>query len=111
MMIEATCSSTVATITMNATPNPKYPYRYLYKNAYYAPQGATSWTPITLTGPNLISNTWLPAQGIASITLPAAATPVRVIGYICSWTGFEWKCGCMDRACTTSYWQLQKIQR
>jgi hypothetical protein len=34
-----------------------------------------------------------------------------VLGYFCTWTGTQWKCGCRASACTQSYWQLQKVQR
>jgi hypothetical protein len=30
-------------------------------------------------------------------------------GYLCSWTGSRWKCGCLDQACTQSYWQFKTL--
>src|SRR6266511_4336929 len=38
------------------------------------------------------------------------ANPSYVLGYLCTWTGSTWKCGCRDSACTQSYWQIQSFK-
>jgi hypothetical protein len=111
MEMTATCSGSVATIEMNATPNPQYQFRNVYNIGYSAQPGAASWTPFTLTGEGLISNAWLPGRGTASISFQDTATPTYVLGYICTWTGSQWQCGCRDAACAQSYWQVQRVSR
>ena len=98
-----------ATLTLNPTPNPEYPYRYSYENAYYAAQGASSWTRISLLGANK-TGTWFPSKATAVFS-PSQDTTTYTIGYICTWNGSKWLCGCRDRSCTQSYWQLQGVKQ
>jgi hypothetical protein len=34
-----------------------------------------------------------------------------LLAYLCTWNGSAWKCGCRDRACTQSSWQIQSFQK
>jgi hypothetical protein len=52
------------------------------------------------------------ATASASLSgLDLTSTTHYALGYICTWTGSAWKCGCRDTACVQSYWQIQKFQR
>jgi hypothetical protein len=111
LVMAATCSGSIAQITLNDPPNPQYPYRYVYEHIHYAPDGSSGWTEATLTGPNKITNAWFPNKAQTLITLPDPTATTYVIGYLCTYTGQAWKCGCRDSACTQSFWQIQKIQQ
>ena len=39
------------------------------------------------------------------------AQDTYILGYLCSWMGSRWQCGCRDSAWTQSYWQIQSFQR
>jgi hypothetical protein len=61
----------------------------------------------------VIANAWYPgtANTTLSLTTSELAAPNYVLGYICTWTGTQWKCGCRDSACTQSYGQIQSFKR
>jgi len=84
---------------------------YVYKTAYVAATGATSWTSIDLFGSGLIANAWFPGSAQAIANIPNTSTASFYAAYTCHWTGLRWMCGCRDSACTQSYWQIQKIQQ
>jgi Protein of unknown function (DUF4038)/Putative collagen-binding domain of a collagenase len=109
MLVSASYSGSMVALKAG-TSNPT-PIRYIYKDAYVAPSGASSWTPVPLFGSSLIFNAWyqITAQGTAMIH--SLSIPVYYVAYTCLWTGTTWKCGCRDQACTQSYWQIQKIQQ
>jgi hypothetical protein len=76
--------------------------------------GLDGWSPISYTSPEtLISGAWYPKTANTTIAITSAemAQDSDVLGYICSWTGSSWKCGCRDSACTQSYWQIQSFKR
>jgi hypothetical protein len=118
LLLRAECAPPSVTLSLGDNST----LTYIYKTAYVAPNGATSWTPLDLFGAGLIGGAWFPgsAQGIVSI--PDTTTASFYVGYTCKWippgagqagsgqTGV-WKCGCRDSACSQSYWQLQKVQR
>ena len=62
---------------------------------------------------SFISNAWYPKTATATLSLTSTelSQSSYVLGYICSWTGSGWKCGCRDQACTQSYWQIQNFKR
>ena len=82
------------------------PSTYVYHQGYA--WDGTKWNAqtFTCTGGGIVSNLWCPtsAQG----TLPANTT--YYAAYTCNFVNNSWKCGCRDQACTTNYWQLQKVQ-
>jgi hypothetical protein len=61
----------------------------------------------------LISNAWYPKTANTTIQMTSTelANPSYVLGYLCSWTGSAWKCGCRDSACTQSDWMIQQVKR
>jgi hypothetical protein len=68
---------------------------------------------MTLTSTeSLISNAWYPKTAQTTLTgLDLTNTMHYALGYICTWNGSQWKCGCRDAACTQSYWQIQSFRR
>jgi hypothetical protein len=90
------------------------PLQYIYNIGYLFKTGATSWSPITFTSTEqLISNAWYPKSASTNIAMTSTelANPSYVLGYVCSWTGSQWKCGCRDQSCPQSYWQIQSFKR
>jgi hypothetical protein len=90
------------------------PLQYIYNQGYLFKTGGTAWTPVPYTSPeSLIANAWYPktANGTIPMTATELANPSYVLGYLCTWTGSAWKCGCRDQACTQSYWQIQSFKR
>lgn len=85
--------------------------QYIYKTGYIYQNSL--WQPLALTASSmLISNSWYAAN--ASVELPGTLDLTKwqyVVGYICTWVGGAWKCGCSDMACTTPAWQLQSFKR
>jgi hypothetical protein len=47
--------------------------------------------------------------------LPFTATDLSnwsyIVGYVCTWNGTTWQCGCADTTCASGLWQLQGIKR
>jgi hypothetical protein len=104
LLVNVTCTTSAGTLTVGRGNVNDYVYKlgYLYQN--------NAWAPLNLTSSSALqSNSWYIAQ--ASVSLPAssisATTYTYVVGYVCSWNGSAWKCGCTDVACATSQWQLQ----
>ena len=81
------------------------PATYIYHQGYA--WNGTQWIQqnFTCTGGAKVSNAWCPTS--AQVTLPANTT--FYAAYTCQYMNNQWKCGCRDTACTTNYWQLQKI--
>jgi hypothetical protein len=71
---------------------------------------ADAWGNFTLTGTAASGS----ADWLIGTAVHAAPTPLLHdhfwVAYVCQWTGSQWKCGCRDAACTTSYWQLQQVK-
>jgi murein DD-endopeptidase MepM/ murein hydrolase activator NlpD len=110
LIIQAFCSASSVSITLGN----QNPLQYIYNAGYLYKQGSTNWTPINYTSTEaLISGAWYPktANTIIPMTSAELANPSYVLGYVCTWTGTQWKCGCRDDACAQSYWQVQGIQQ
>lgn len=103
-MVSGNCGTGSATVTVgNGNP-----LTYSYNRGYY--WSGTAWTPYTLScSGETISGAWCVGKGTASVPLIADVT--NVIGYTCQWMGAKWNCGCRDNQCSTSYWQLQQLNR
>jgi F5/8 type C domain len=98
LLLKALCSQSGVTADLG-------PATYIYHQGYS--WDGTQWNPTTLTctGGAKVSNAWCPQT--ANGTYPTNTS--FYVGYTCSWTGTEWKCGCRDQACTSNLWQLQKV--
>jgi hypothetical protein len=61
LLLKAECAPPSVTLSIGDSST----LTYVYKTAYVAADGATSWAPITLFGAGLVSNAWFPgmAQG------------------------------------------------
>ncbi|SRR6266511_4614941 len=108
--MQTTCDTTSVSITLGKGD----PLQYIYNTGYLFKLNATNWTPVTYTSTEtLVSNAWYSKS--ANTILPMTATELQntsyVLGYLCSWTGGAWKCGCRDSACAQSYWQIQSFKR
>jgi len=112
-LIKTTCPSTGSGQVTVDLGNGN-PLQYIYNTGYLFKTGGTNWTPLSYTSTEqLISGAWYPKT--ANTTIPMTSTELQstsyVLGYLCTWTGSQWKCGCRDAACTQSYWQIQSFKR
>lgn len=83
------------------------PEQYLSKAGYF--WNGTAWQSLNYTGTSPVSQEWF--ARMAKATVPRNGSSVSfVLGYVCSWTGSRWQCGCRDTACTQTYWQIQAIR-
>jgi hypothetical protein len=104
------CSSSFVTLDLGKGD----PLQYIYRTGYYYRTGLASWMALTLTSPEtLVSSNWYPKSASANLSIdsPQQAQDTYALGYLCTWTGSAWKCGCRDTACTQSYWQIQNFRR
>ena len=100
LLLKASCTSSSVTADIG-------PATYVYHQGYS--WDGTKWTQLafTCTGGAKVSQVWCP--NTAEAPLPTNTT--FYAAYTCNFVNNAWKCGCRDQACTTNYWQLQKIQR
>jgi hypothetical protein len=102
LLVKASCSGTTATVTLGS------PTTYTYTSAYS--WSGTAWQKHSLTCQGrVVSSSWCAGEATASLTL--TQNPTALLGYTCSWINSSWKCGCRDTTCTTSQWQMQRVQR
>ena len=104
LLLTATCDT--SNLQTEFTIGYGHPDQYVYELGYRYRNGA--WEPLPLQGSNK-SGQWYPGSGSHTVTLTQAelGIPQYFVGYTCHWDGFNWKCGCRDRACNASFWQLQ----
>lgn len=95
------CTGDVATVAVGTGS----PEQYVFKTAYY--WTGSDWQEAALSGAPLIGGTWY--KGRATASVPLAAGPRYVIGYVCQRDGGAWKCGCTDASCREQRWQMQVI--
>jgi hypothetical protein len=109
MLLKAQCNAGAAVLDLGDNN----PLTYVYKQAYLARPGSSTWEPVTLLGSGMISNSWFPRSATAIMTMSDAelAQTSHYVGYICKYNGSAWKCGCRDSACAQSYWQIQQFKR
>lgn len=103
------------------------PLRYIYEVGYLAEEVSTDvWTDwednqITYGGTPVLDGNgnetgWLKADANLKIShiSDSLDREQALLAYTCTWEGVppqgSWKCGCVDSACTTNTWQLQKYQ-
>jgi hypothetical protein len=85
--------------------------QYIYKTSYHYRSGFSNWQPFALSSAEpLIVDNWYPKTAHGTIATDTAIDNY-VLGYICTWNGSQWKCGCRDSVCTQSYWQIQSFRR
>ena len=93
--MRASCSASAATIDLGKGD----PLQYIYNTGYLFKTGQTAWTPVSYTSTEtLIANAWYPKTANATISLTSTelSNPSYELGYLCTWTGSAWKCGCRD---------------
>lgn len=82
--------------------------QYIYTQGYL--WNGSQWQPLSLTANGSPqTGAWFAGSAQAQVSL--AKAPALVLGYICQFESGAWKCGCRDKACSTSQWQLQAILR
>jgi hypothetical protein len=88
------------------------PLQYICNTGYLFKTGGTTWSPISSTSAETpIANAWYPKTAIVTfIGMDLSSTTYYGLGYICTWTGSQWKCGCRDSACTQSCRQFQQVK-
>jgi hypothetical protein len=110
LLIKATCNASSVTIDMGKGD----PLQYIYRTSYYDHSGLASWTPVTMTSTEALTvSNWYAKTATTNLSLDSTqqAQDTYALGYICTWTGTSWKCGCRDAACTQSYCQIQSFRR
>ena len=111
LLLRAECAPPNVTLSIGDSSN----LTYIYKTAYVAPSGATTWTPLDLFGAGLIANSWFPGSAQGIVTIQDTSIASFYVGYVCKWTGSgqsgKWMCGCRDASCTQNYWQIQRIKK
>ncbi|MDP9144614.1 MAG: hypothetical protein M3N43_07935, partial [Actinomycetota bacterium] len=98
-LIQTTCTTNSVTVNLGKGD----PLQYIYNTGYLYKTGQITWSPVPYTSPeSLIANAWYPKSASATISMTSAElqNPSYVLGYLCTWTGSAWKCGCRDAACT-----------
>jgi hypothetical protein len=110
LLISATCDVASARIDLGKGDL----LQYIYNTGYLFKTGGTSWSPVPYTSTEaLVAGAWYPKSATTNISLTQTElqNPSYVLGYVCSWTGSAWKCGCRDSACAQSYWQIQSFKK
>ena len=83
------------------------PLTYTYASGYVWRDSA--WETINFTSQYQQIGDWFKGPASANISGISPGSTLYVVGYTCAWVDNQWKCGCRDSVCATSYWQLQKI--
>ena len=103
-LVQATsCANGIAQVKMGSG----VATQYIYSRGYYWDYPSSNWIQVQLQGPNRVTDDWY--SGTMTGNFAITGDPGFVIGYVCTWTGSAWKCGCRDASCTNSFWQLQSI--
>lgn len=104
LVLHTTCVADGALFTVGNGGNTEYVYKYGYE--YYD----NKWQRIEFDGDTAVGS-WF--RGDASTKLTRTSDELEghnyVLAYTCKWHGGKWKCGCRDRACDKSYWQMQSF--
>lgn len=87
--------------------------QYVYNKGYQWKDG--SWQQLSFSPaeiPATPDQNWIQGKGVTELKFNPqdVGTTQYVVGYTCTWTGTEWKCGCSDQACTTGKWQMQQVK-
>lgn len=96
------CSGGNATVEVGSGK----PEQYIYRSGYR--WSGSQWQVINFSGSSAINNDWFSRSATASAPLNAGSA-TYVAGYVCTWSGNTWRCGCRDTACSSPSWQLQGV--
>lgn len=108
VMMRVLCNQQSAQLSFETGAYPGF----IYQQAYVYDRAEENWRGVTLNGASR-SGQWLRGSASADVALSTGALAQQnyVLGYICLWDGSGWKCGCRDRTCSQSYWQLQAFRK
>ena len=106
LLMSVLCDTTSATITIGNNSN----YQYIYNKGYIYRGGA--WQQVSYSCSNLVSSAWCVGNANATINLTTTelSNVNYILGYVCTWSGTQWQCGCRDNTCSTNYWNLQEFK-
>ena len=94
---------------------------YVYTKGYILNSGGTSWQPVTFSELNSDGEyvrdkdgkvtPWY--DGVMRYTANTSSGPdsVYVLAYMCHYENKKWNCGCTDKNCSQSNWQVQRISQ
>ena len=102
LLVSADCQGGTVNLSVGSGSNTEY----VYEKMYEWNQAAQVWQDYTLAGTNK-TGTWIAGKGAISKPSLTRGQPVYFVGYVCTWDGVAWKCGCRDIVCAQSFWQLQ----
>jgi hypothetical protein len=101
-------------VTWAGDANVSAGYKWTWNNPNDQSQGG-NWVPLTFSGGTPFKDSqgnqypyW--RVGAMSTIIPSSLIQSGInyiIGYVCTWTGTQWKCGCHDSNCVQNFWQLQ----
>lgn len=83
------------------------PVIYTYKQGFAWNSG--KWEQKTVSCANT-KNGWCVGEAKMSVDNLSAGSEYFVAMYTCQKIGRQWKCGCRDKICANSYWQLQSFK-
>jgi hypothetical protein len=88
------------------------PRQLIYERGYEYAGPSKGWQVINFVGRKRFSGggPWYEGEVVYD-KLTQFREATYVVAYVCTWTGAEWKCGCRNKACAQSFWQLQAFRR
>lgn len=109
LLMKVLCHPTNASQTKIEVGNGEA-YQYVYEKGYIWKGG--QWQQVNLSGSEK-NGIWIVGRASANLNMTNEELQNNnyFVGYVCSWTGSEWKCGCKDSTCTQGYWQLQTFKK
>ena len=107
LLMSVLCNTTSATITIGNNSQTQY----IYNKGYTYKGGA--WQQVSYSCSNLVSSAWCVGNANATINLTTTelSNVNYILGYVCTWSGTQWQCGCRDSSCSVNYWNLQEFRR
>lgn len=104
LILSASCdASGVEVISDPGTDGYTYQYGYYYHDR--------SWQRFEYQGRGSNAS-WLQGKAMYQISsrIAAPGDTLYFVAYTCMKDGRQWYCGCTDKACTDSRWQIQKVE-
>jgi hypothetical protein len=108
LLLNVECgSASDATLTVGNGQSTTYVYRlgYEWENG--------GWKQIDLGGSQIAAQDWFVGSVKANLfrSKEQLADDNFFVAYICLWQNNGWRCGCRDRDCIQSYWQMQMFKK
>jgi uncharacterized protein YkwD len=83
---------------------------FIYKTGYVYQEG--QWVDFDYAGENMRED-WLIGEATAELPLDEDNFEGEnyYLAYVCQYIYKQWKCGCTDRDCESSFWQVQSFEK